>query len=223
MDMFKDLTSEQYESILKAGFSEQIPAGAILFYQSDPATYCYLVRKGRLKLYKLNEQGKEVIIRYVGTEEWTGAVTVLKDTTYPVTAEAIEETRILRWDRSTILKIFHQYPDIAIRMIQLLLDRIEEVQNRYQELCTENVERRIARSLLRLMRQAGKKTQEGIFIDMPLGRQGIADFTGTTLYTVSRTLSAWEKNGWIKSGRERITVCNPHALVLFAEETPSRI
>jgi CRP-like cAMP-binding protein len=50
-----------------------------------------------------------------------------------------------------------------------------------------------------------------------LSRQNIADYSGTTLYTVSRTLSAWEKNGWVKSGREQIVITNPHALVQFAE------
>jgi CRP-like cAMP-binding protein len=67
------------------------------------------------------------------------------------------------------------------------------------------------------MRRAGSKLPEGIRIDIPLSRQTIADYSGTTQYTVSRTLSVWEKNGWIKSGREQIVITNPHALVLFAE------
>jgi len=60
-------------------------------------------------------------------------------------------------------------------------------------------------------------TRSGIQIDIPLSRQNIAHYSGTTLYAVSRTLSAWEKNGWIKSGREQIVVTDPHALVQFSE------
>ena len=82
---------------------------------------------------------------------------------------------------------------------------------------TERVEQRIARSLLRIMKQSGRKTEEGILIDFRLSRQDLADYTGTTMYTVSRTLSSWEQRGWIVSGRERIVVANPHALVTFAE------
>jgi len=85
------------------------------------------------------------------------------------------------------------------------------------ELCTERVEQRIALTLLRLLRSAGVKTSEGIYIDIPLGRQNIADYTGTTLYTVSRTLSSWEKRGWIKSSRERVVITDPHSLVQFSE------
>ena len=68
------------------------------------------------------------------------------------------------------------------------------------------------------MRSAGSKTSEGIQIAIPLSRQNIAGYAGTTLFTVSRTLRTWEKEGWIKSGRERITVTDPHALVSFAEK-----
>ncbi|MBW1802986.1 MAG: winged helix-turn-helix domain-containing protein, partial [Deltaproteobacteria bacterium] len=92
-----------------------------------------------------------------------------------------------------------------------------DVQDRYLEVCTKNVDQRIARTLLRIMRGAGSKTRSGIQIDIPLSRQNIADYSGTTLYTVSRTLSAWEKVGRIKSGRERIMITDPHALVQFSE------
>ena len=67
------------------------------------------------------------------------------------------------------------------------------------------------------MRRAGSKTPEGIRIDIPLSRQNIADYSGTTLYTVSRDAQRLGKKGWIQSGREKIVVTDPHALVIFAE------
>jgi len=68
------------------------------------------------------------------------------------------------------------------------------------------------------MNQSGKRSGEEIVIDFPISRQELADYTGTTLYTVSRTLSAWEKKGWVKSKREQIIIADPHALVLFSEK-----
>ncbi len=176
-----------------------------------------MVNQGRLKLTKLNEQGKEVILRYIVTGELTAAIAVLKNWTYPVTAESIEETDITVWDKPTMMQLMRRYPDIAINLLGIMLERIDDMQQRYLEICTEHVDQRIARSLLRLMRRAGSKTPEGIHIDIPLSRQNIADYSGTTLYTVSRTLSAWKKKGWIHSGREQIVVTDPHALVQFAE------
>jgi CRP-like cAMP-binding protein len=216
-EVFKGLTSQQYEDLLNRGLSKTLQSNNILFHQGDSALSCVLVNRGRLKLTKLNEQGKEVILRYIGMGELTAAIAVLKDWDYPVTAEAVEETDVTVWDKSTMMQMMRDYPDIALNLLGIILERIDDVQHRYLEVCTEHVDQRIARSLLRLMRRAGLKIPEGIHINIPLSRQNIADYSGTTLYTVSRTLSAWEKKGWIRSGRERIVVTDPHALVRFSE------
>lgn len=216
-EIFKGFASEQAADLLKNGRRIKLPAGRILFRQGDPATNCFLVNRGRLKLTKLNEQGKEVILRYIGVGEMTAAITILKGWGYPVTAQSIEETEVTGWDKPTMTRLMHQYPGLAINLLGIVLERLVDVQDRYLEICTERVDQRIARSLLRLMRRAGSKTASGIQIDIPLSRQNIADYSGTTLYTVSRTLSAWEKAGWIKSKRERIVITDPHALVQFSE------
>ena len=85
------------------------------------------------------------------------------------------------------------------------------------------MERRVARAVLRLVRQAGKRIPEGVLIDIPLSRQDLAEMTGTTLYTVSRILSDWEQKGLVSTGRERVVLCKSHELVIIAEdflETP---
>lgn len=216
-EIFKGVTNEQFADLIKKGRRIILQPKCVLFNQGDPAKSCFFVNRGRLKLTILNEQGKEVIIRYIGAGELTAAVTVLKNWNYPVTAESTEDTDVTSWNKSTIIQLMRRYPDIAINLLGIILERIDDVQNRYLEVCTEHVDQRIARSLLRLMRRTGSKTREGILIDIALSRQNIADYSGTTLYTVSRTLSAWEKNGWIKSGREQIIIINPHALVQFSE------
>ena len=215
--IFRGLTDEQNAELLRCGQHIKLHTESVLFHQGDPATSCFLVNHGRLKLTKFSEQGKEVIFRYIGVGELTAAVAVFKNTDYPVTAYVIDNTEVTAWDKQTMIALMHRYPDIAINLLRIILERIDDVQNRYIEICTEHVDQRIARSLLRIMRRAGKETPEGIHIDIPLSRQNIADYSGTTLYTVSRTLSVWEKIGWIKSERKQIIVINPHALVKFTE------
>ena len=116
-----------------------------------------------------------------------------------------------------MVKLMLAYPQLVINMLKVAIDRLDDVQTRYLEMSAEQVEQRIARAILRIMRDTGRKTGDGILIDFPISRQELADYTGTTLYTVSRTLSAWSRKGWIKSGREQITVTDPHALVAFSE------
>ncbi|MFZ3044316.1 MAG: Crp/Fnr family transcriptional regulator, partial [Desulfatirhabdiaceae bacterium] len=177
----------------------------------------FFVLTGRMKLIKTHEQGKETILRYIGPGELAAAVAVFKETDYPVTAEIIEDSEVVGWSKNTIVAMMLQYPNLAVNMLKMAVDRLDEVQNRYMEICSEQVGQRIARALLRIMKHAGKKTDTGVLIDFRLSRQDIAEYSGTTLYTVSRILSTWEKNGWIQSGRERITIINPLALVVFSE------
>lgn len=216
-ELFADIPPEVLEDILGRGRRLHVKSGETLFHEGDRADRCYLVLKGRLKLSKLHEQGKEVIIRYIESGAVTAAVAVFKGKRLPVTAKATGDAEVVGWDRDVIIELISEYEQLAVNLLHFAIDRIEELQNRYMELAAEQVERRIARALLRIMRQSGRKTSEGIEIEFKLSRQDLADYTGTTLYTVSRTLSDWGKKGWVKSGRQRIVVINPHALVSFSE------
>jgi len=97
-------------------------------------------------------------------------------------------------------------------------NRMGEMNNRIVEMATLQVEQRVANALLRLVNQAGRKVEDGIEIDFQITRQDLSELTATTLHTVSRLLSGWEKDGLVRSRRKRITVTDPHALVLLAQK-----
>jgi CRP-like cAMP-binding protein len=84
-------------------------------------------------------------------------------------------------------------------------------------MATQEVERRVAHTLLRLMSQAGRPAGDKVVIDLPVTRQDIAQMTGTTLHSVSRILSSWEKLGLVESGRRKITVIDAPGLSRMAE------
>lgn len=216
-DLFVGIEEDKLSDIFSLGHRCVYESGAILFREGDPAEKSYLVLKGRFKLTKLHEDGKEAIVRYINPGEMTAAVSAFKGKDYPVTAQAVDPSEAVGWNRETMLELMTANPQIAVNLLGVVVERLDDIQSRYLELQTERVEQRVARALLRIMKQSGRKTDEGILIDFRLSRQDLADYTGTTLYTVSRTISSWEKKGWVKSGRERIIVADPHALVSFAE------
>jgi len=216
-DFFSGITELNATDILNRGNRTRLKSGEFLFRQGDPAVKCFFILSGRLKLIKLHEQGKETIIRYISPGELTAIISVFKGKDYPVTAESIGPTEAVGWDKQAMEQLVLKYPPLAVNMLRCTINRLDELQNRYLEICTEQAEQRIARALLRIMKQSGRKAEDGIHIDFPLSRQELADYIGTTIFTVSRILSVWEKKGWIKSKREQITVCDPHSLVVFSE------
>ncbi len=116
----------------------------------------------------------------------------------------------------SIRQIMARYPVVAVNALGVLGRRYHEMQLRLRELSTQGVEQRIAHTVLRLACQAGRRTTRGIEIALPLSRQDLAEMTGTTLHTVSRTLSAWENRGLVASGRRRVIVCEAHELAVIA-------
>lgn len=201
-----------YEDILKHGILKQLSPMDILFREGEDSVNCYLVTKGCLKLSKANTQGREVIIRYISSGYMTAAPALLRNREYPVTAQAIKTTEVVCWNKKGFIDLTRKYPDIALDLLMTVFDRLDELQTRYLKLSSEQTEQRIAKLMISLMKHAGKRDRDKVHIDIPLSRQNIADHIGASIYTVSRTLSTWEKSGWIKSSRKQITIIDPHTL-----------
>jgi len=219
--LFRDVPKNQAFEILGAGLRKALQKGEILFNQGDSAEKCYFLLSGRLKLTKLHEDGRETVIRYIGPGGLAAATAVLREKQYPVTAKALSQAAVTGWDKNTMLRIMHQYPQVSVNMVSIVIERLEEMQQRFLEITAEQTERRVARALLGIMQHAGIKTEKGIRIEIDLSREDLADFTGTTHYTVSRILSDWTRKGWICTSRRQITVTDPHALRLRTETSPS--
>jgi len=196
-------------------------AGRTFFREGEPARLFFVLRRGRVKFTQISAEGHEVILRVVGPGEPFGGVAAIADNaTYPVTARALEASEAHAWDGPRIAALMHRFPPIAINAARMIADRLHELRGPHRELMTERVERRIARALLRLAQHAGRRVAAGVEIDFPLSRQDLAQMTGTTLFTVSRTLSGWEDDGLIATGRRRVVVRQPHRLVRIAEDLP---
>jgi CRP-like cAMP-binding protein len=108
-------------------------------------------------------------------------------------------------------------PALAESTLTTIGARLDDAHVRVVEMSTEEVERRVAHAILRLVKQAGRKVEDGIQIGFPITREDVAQMTGTTLHTVSRILSAWEAQGLVEGGRQKIIVRDPHRLFKIAE------
>jgi CRP/FNR family transcriptional regulator, nitrogen oxide reductase regulator len=218
--IFRGLVPRDLEAVLRAGRRQKVESDAYLFHQGDPAELTCVLLEGKLRLTQVTTEGQQIILRYIRPFEEFAVIAVMSGVEYPASAECVENSLVLTWNQDSMQRLMHQYPRIALNAIEVLAGRIKEFQDRLREMATEKVERRIARTLLRLARQTGREVQEGVLIDLPLSRQDLAEMTGTTLFTVSRTLSSWENQGIIQSGREKVTIRRPHSLVVIAEDLP---
>lgn len=216
--LFRDLTPEAIEGTLDAARRYRVAKGTALFRQDDPPEAFYVLVHGRVKVTQETPDGQSVVVRFIGPGEMLGCVAVCGGAGYPGTATAVEDCILVGWTSKAFSGLMLRHPQLALSALGAVGRRLQETQTRMREMATEKVERRIAHALLRLVRQAGRRVEGGVEIDFPISRQDIAEMTGTTLHTVSRTLSAWEDRGIVAGGRQRVVVRDPHGLVSIAEE-----
>jgi CRP-like cAMP-binding protein len=217
--VFSDASDEDLRLIARLGIPRSVEDGTYFFFQGDPAEYLYILLSGRGKLCQVTPDGQQVNLRTLSPNELFGAVgAVDAEATYPASAQALQDSTALAISNVDFRKFLETHPRISFGMMRLMTGYIREMQDRFSEMATVRVEQRIARTLLRLADQFGRMSAEGLLVELPFSRQELAEMNGTTLYTVSRTLSAWEKAGMVKPGRGRVVITNPHALVRLAEE-----
>jgi len=221
VSLFHNLGSDDLTKILERARTRRVEREAFFFQQGDTATALYVLTHGQVRLVQLSPDGNQILLRFIPPQELFGGIAVLGDTVYPASAQAVQDSIALGWDSATFMQLLETFPRLAINALRHLAQRIQELQQRNLELTTERVERRIAHALLRLVQASGRKVEGGVLIDLPLSRQDLAEMTGTTLYTVSRTLSAWQQRGIVEIGRERVLVRLPHGLVAIAEDLPA--
>jgi CRP-like cAMP-binding protein len=211
-------TDEDVVAIAQMGIQRAVEEGGFFFLQGDPAEYLYIMLNGRAKLCQIAPDGQQVNLRTLNPNQLFGAVGAVDPlATYPACAQALEDSSALAIRSDQFRKLLEERPHLSFGLMKLMTSYIAEMQNRYREMVTEKVEQRIARVLLRLAGQTGKRVDEGVRIELSFSRQDLAEMAGTTLYTVSRILSAWEKQGLISTGRERVTLTNPHGVMRIAE------
>ncbi len=217
---FQDLDTVSLADIVQAGRIQHVAGDACFFQQDEPATTFAVLIDGQARLTQITPDGHQIILGFLGPGQEVGILTAIEHATYPLTLQAVTDCVLLVWDRAALLLLLERYPLLALRALRMVAGRFVQLQNQYRELATERVERRIARALLRLMEHTGQHEASGVRIALPLSRQDLAEMTGTTLYTVSRTLSQWEKRGIVVSGRTRVLIRLPHHLTAIADDAP---
>jgi CRP-like cAMP-binding protein len=129
----------------------------------------------------------------------------------------MEQCKALVWEYGRLQTLLAQYPQIRQNISKILAGRLRELEERFREVATENVATRLALTLLRLMKQIGKPTNEGIQVS-PISREDLAQMTGTTLFTISRVLSKWADKGFITVRREAVVIADPKRLRTVSNE-----
>jgi len=213
--IFSRLNLADRQTIAAVSTVREFKRGETIFEQDSPSAF-YAITAGRVKIFKLMPNGKDLILEVFGPGDPLGAVAAYMDRPFPATASALEDTTCVVIPRPAFFRLLEQNPTLVRGLLLGLTTRLVELTNRLAELTGGRIEPRFARLFLKLAEQMGREDRGGTFIPLALSRQELADMTGTTIETCIRIMSRWGKQDTVRTEKDGFLIVDRKGLEALA-------
>lgn len=197
VSLFTSLDNEQLLQVMKLIIHKEYKKGEILLFEGEIRNDLVIVNKGQVKAFRNTVDGKEQIL-YIFSEGDFFEKNLLRDQASNYGVEALEETHICIIHKDDFQKLVKEYPDIGLKVMEVLCERLDRLENTIETMGTRTVGARVSSVLLEFADKYGKSSPQGTIIDLPLSREGIANYIGLTRETVSRKMSSMQDEGLIE-------------------------
>src|SRR6266542_3254730 len=204
--IFSRLTPDDRRKIAAVAAVREFGRGDTIFEQESASDAFYAITSGRVKIFKMMPNGKDVILEVFGPGDPLGAVAAYLGRPFPASASALEDTTCVIIPRQAFFRLLEMQPSLVRGLLLGLTTRLVELTNRLAELTGGRIEPRFARLFLKLADQMGRTDRGGIFIQLALSRQELADMTGTTIETCIRIMSRWNKDDVVRTEKDGFVV-----------------
>jgi len=217
--MFTGISPEDSRKISAAARVKSFVRGEMLYLEGDTVGKVLLLISGMVKITQLRPKGLEFTLKLAAPGDVLGAESLFSTGRHCTTAQAARRCWALVWDAEIFKALVECSPVLRQNMVRSIFGQLRELEERFREVATEPVAPRLARQLIRLQEQVDSP-QKGEAV-IGLSREGLAHMTGTTLYTVSRLLSAWKAHGFVTSSRKSFMISDIRSLRKVIEEASS--
>jgi CRP/FNR family transcriptional regulator len=216
--IFSRLSPGDRRSVAEVARVATFEKGETIFEQESPSNAFYAITSGRVKIFKMMPNGRDLILEVFGPGDPLGAVAAYMDRPFPASAMALEDTTCVIIPRAEFFRLIDANPSLVRGLLLGLTTRLVELTNRLAELTGGRIEPRFARLFLKLGAEMGRADRGGTFIPLALSRQELADMTGTTVETCIRIMSRWNKEGIVRTEPEGFVVLERAALERLSRE-----
>lgn len=187
-----------------------------IYLAGDPGEKLYFLKKGRVKISRLDESGKEFTLTLLEPGEIFGELGLFDDSPRETMAVALEDSLICMMKRKDFEAYAANKPELAFKLNKLMGLRLRQIENRIAELLFRDVPARLARLLLRLADQHPRETKHGVRIDIKLSQQELANLIGATREMTSSVLNSFKKESLINVISKYIYIMDRQRLEMIA-------
>ena len=189
----------------------------MIFHLGDPGGLLYLISRGKVKISHTTAEGQEVVLAILGPGDFFGELALLDDSPRSATAIALEPTETWTLHREEFIHYLSDNPDFALHVLKVLARNIRRLNTQLADIFFLDLPGRLARVLLNLAEQYGRKMTDGTLIDLSLTQTDLAEMTGATRVSINKALGRFRRAGWIRVNGRRVTVVDHAALAGLIE------
>jgi CRP-like cAMP-binding protein len=209
---FSGISREAETWLCERAGERAVSKGDVIFFEGDPGSHFYMVLTGEVKIFKVLESGRELIMDLFRPGEAFGEVALMDGSDFPACAVAQEKSALLTLSRKDYLYLLTHFPEVAQSIIRDLSLRMHALRRRLEVLGEGSVQARIAQLLQIHAAQFGRQTEHGMLIPIRLTRHEVASLVCARIETVIRIMSRWQKESLVLSVPEGFLVPDTDAL-----------
>jgi len=204
--IFQGLEPEEKQALASRALRRRYAAGEAVFHQGEPADQMFLIKAGRVKLSKVNQEGDEIILDIRGGGDVLGENMLNQEgELFPVAAVCLEPTLTCGFSRAGFEKLVLAYPAIGLTVIKNLSQRIDRLTQRVGSMSATHLEERLYQVLLQVAQEHGRRAGEGLELPMPFTHEELSFLVGAHRVSITRALKGLKEAGKVvQRGRSLI-------------------
>lgn len=211
LDLFRDLSERDRAELDRMTTITSVPKGRVFYQPEDVSEVLFLIKEGRVQLYRISPEGKKLVIATLGPGTIFGEMALLGQQMHNTFAEALDDCLIVVMSRADLERLILSKPSVGLHMLEITGRRLSDAEARLQDMAFKGIPARLASLLLRLA--AERNTDEIV----GLTHQDLAETIGTYRETATQVLNELKAQGLIEIGRKRITIRDPERLARVAQ------
>ena len=211
--LFKNLSNDVLKDIASVTKERIYKKGNIIISEGNKSNDIYIVKEGKVKIYKTSSTGKNVILDIKGSGSLLAGTTLFSNSLNPATIMTIEDSLVYTLKNSDLENLIRNNSDLALDFIKILSNELHSSQEKIKNIALNDTYVRVAKLLLTLSSKHGVDSNDNTLkLDLNLTREELASLVGTSRETISRALSQFSKENIIDIKGREIIICNKDKL-----------
>ncbi|MGL1932879.1 MAG: Crp/Fnr family transcriptional regulator [Desulfotalea sp.] len=200
-NIFSGLDEDNLNKVHSISITMKFDRGEMIFFENDPGDGFYLIKSGKVKVYKMSGEGKEQILHIMGEGEIFGEVAVFQGRSFPANSQALSKTTLEYYPRNSFIEVIEKTPQLALNLLALLSSRLRQFGKQIESLSLKEVPRRLADYLIILSEE-----EKSLEFDLPISKEQLSRILGTAPETLSRIFTQFSSQGILNIKGRKIII-----------------